>query len=1344
MPAVLEMDRTLTLVFTDLAGSTALKVERGDRVVEDLMSVHRSLVEYTAADTGGRVVKWMGDGCFLTFETPSAATTFGLRLQMRHGAEAELPPVRVGVHMGEVTETRSDGETPDVHGFAVDLAARIGALASPGQVLLSGQVFDNVRQRLRGDAVGAEIAWRAHGSYELKGVADCIDICEAGIEGSSPLRPPDGGDRAHRAVTPGEEDTLGWRPAIGLVVPRRDHWVLEQQLGEGGFGEVWLAVHTKTKTKRVFKFCFEPDRIKGLKREVVLFRLLKESLGHRDDIAQILDWDFEHSPYFIESEYTEGGDLAEWAEAKGGLGAVPLATRLELVAQTAVALGSAHSVGVLHKDIKPSNILVSEVAGKDKPRISLTDFGIGLITDPAALAARGITAAGLTQTLISSSTPSSGAGTHMYMAPEIIEGRPATTLSDVYALGVLLYQIVVADFGRALAPGWERDIDDPLLAEDIAACIDGNPDLRLASAGELAARLRALDSRREAKRADERRIHGMERAQRRKKILTATAAAGVALVFVFGAFAVRENQRARDFARLAENEKAARIQTEIARREAVRARSAESKLRAEAEYAKYLSDLDLVEQALSAGDLPGAQRRLAATPRELRGWEWGYFWEKAFPAAEGVDESERGAPATAAEHWFGAEAKSVGALAGHEGNAYYVSFSPDGSKMATRSRAGELFFWDAATLERTHSFTVPVESAANDHAFDPSGEFLAINVTGGVQLYDAAGQGHLQSFAVSGGESLGGLFEFSPDGSLLLTAAASGSVFAWDWRSLEHKWSVQTTPGFSSDAWTGRIRVGYTPDHKGFVFAEDRTTLAIGSLHTGEVLDRIVPDVPAGYSAVEFATHHGRIAYYNPEEKAYLFVAFPSGEPMGDPWIDPLEANFASVASSPDGTLVAIRNDSNTVQLLEVGGSVPNVLVSAITGVSRPQTSHKLTFSPDGRLLAAPQADNTFMIFAPQKNKTGLRRNVYAHNDSVSAARFMGSDDRLVTAAFDGTIRVWDLRRGRMSREIQAHAEGIAMLSVSADHSRWITYAFDGTVAVWDGATGDRLFSSPTGPSGSYAGGFRGPLVRVSLPTLDQPRFNPAHNRVVLPGPAGSALLTDAASFEERAVLGGHAGYVNRSEFSPNGAYAVTTAYPEPAARLWDAATGTLLHVLEGGTQVICTDFSPDSKRLVLSHVDGRITLWNTTTGEQIRNRKEHQNAVMTVRYDNAGKQLLTASTDGTAAVWNTDTWVITARCSGHSGFVVGAFFNPANDRILTLGFDKTARIWDLLGNELAVVDTGENILNGEWSPSGRRIAVTTIEGHVFVYESIPAAEIAAADQGGALREHVAAWRNGK
>jgi dienelactone hydrolase len=380
---------------------------------------------------------------------------------------------------------------------------------------MSLPVFNAARQRLEQGELPREISWLAHGPYLLKGIDEPVEIGEAGFAGVSPLEAPADSETGRRGVAAGDELTLGWRPSVGIGIPGRPHWQLVDQLGSGAIGEVWLAEHEGTHGRRVFKFCFQADSLRSLKREVVLLRILKENLGERPDIAQVLDWEFDHPPYFLETEHSESGDLVDWSRKQGGIDKVPLDTRLDIVAQIADALTAAHGADVLHKDLKPANVLIHEDAA-GRARVCLTDFGIGLVTSRSALEVPGITVAGLTESLLSSSVDT-GAGTRLYMAPEVIEGRAATPRSDLYSLGVVLYQIASGDFTRALAPGWERHVADPLVREDIAACVDGEPAKRLEGPAQLAERLRSLPARRAA----------VQSTVRRKKLVRGAIAAVV-------------------------------------------------------------------------------------------------------------------------------------------------------------------------------------------------------------------------------------------------------------------------------------------------------------------------------------------------------------------------------------------------------------------------------------------------------------------------------------------------------------------------------------------------------------------------------------------------------------------------------------------------------------------------------------------------------------------------------------------------------------------------------------------------------------------------------------------------
>jgi len=319
--------------------------------------------------------------------------------------------------------------------------------------------------------------------------------------------------------------------------PLRPLWRLSRPLGSGGFGEAWLVEHGKTGEQRVFKFGVDAVGLSTLRREITLHRVLRQALGPRPDFVRILDWNLEEPPCYLELEYVEGGSLADWLAAAGGPSSIPLETRLDIVIQVAEALSAAHSVGVLHKDLKPGNILVAPGAD-GRPQVKLCDFGSGHLTDLARLEQLEITRLGFTE--VKPDEKSSG-GTPLYLAPELLQGHAPTARSDLYALGVLLYQLVIGDLRKPLAVGWEQDVADPLLREDIAAAADGRPQNRLGDAAALAARLRQLDERRrqrvaeESAQAEAQRLKAeLDRAQRRRRGLALASGVLAAMLAVAG------------------------------------------------------------------------------------------------------------------------------------------------------------------------------------------------------------------------------------------------------------------------------------------------------------------------------------------------------------------------------------------------------------------------------------------------------------------------------------------------------------------------------------------------------------------------------------------------------------------------------------------------------------------------------------------------------------------------------------------------------------------------------------------------------------------------------------------
>jgi non-specific serine/threonine protein kinase len=275
----------------------------------------------------------------------------------------------------------------------------------------------------------------------------------------------------------------------GQPVPGREHFMLRECLDPAAGRSVWRVRHVKTGATRIYKFAVDGRRLAALKREVTIQRVLRESLGEREDFVRLIDWNFETPPCWLQCE-DAGRDLAGWARENPAFAQAPTAQRIAWFLQIADAVAAAHRVGVLHKDLKPANVLVAPHGAGWQFRVA--DFGSGRLLEPGKLDALGITGLGLT---VTGALPESSGVTLTYLAPEMLAGHQPSVRSDVYALGLMLFQMLVGDLHRTLAPGWEDAIDDELLREDIAAATSGDPDRRLPSADALVQRLRSREAR---------------------------------------------------------------------------------------------------------------------------------------------------------------------------------------------------------------------------------------------------------------------------------------------------------------------------------------------------------------------------------------------------------------------------------------------------------------------------------------------------------------------------------------------------------------------------------------------------------------------------------------------------------------------------------------------------------------------------------------------------------------------------------------------------------------------------------------------------------------------------------
>src|SRR5688500_16620283 len=238
--ALTRPSRLAVLMFTDVVDSTLLKSRLGTTTYVRLLGLHDQLFRrLIGATPGAQLLQDAGDGYFAAFETVSDAVTFALRFQHEMGAQQWDPePLRsrVGIHVGEVAQMRQsedDGGSAKLIGMAADVAARVMSLAMGGQILLTRSAFDEARQfvsEFRADGeTPVPLKWMAHGEYLLKGNPDPLEVFEVGIERISPLTAPPDTEKARRSVSAEQEETLGWRPAVGLMVPERPAWLLEKK-----------------------------------------------------------------------------------------------------------------------------------------------------------------------------------------------------------------------------------------------------------------------------------------------------------------------------------------------------------------------------------------------------------------------------------------------------------------------------------------------------------------------------------------------------------------------------------------------------------------------------------------------------------------------------------------------------------------------------------------------------------------------------------------------------------------------------------------------------------------------------------------------------------------------------------------------------------------------------------------------------------------------------------------------------------------------------------------------------------------------------------------------------------
>ena len=265
-------------------------------------------------------------------------------------------------------------------------------------------------------------------------------------------------------------------------VDRAENWILVRELGRGGFGEVWLARHEWKDELRAVKFCTHPDvrhRLIGHEKTVLL-RVMRNA-GDHPNIVPLLEYSLKAEIPWLMYEYVEGGTLADALEAGGLSPHERLARAVRTLHAIAGALARLHQLDppIVHRDLKPHNVLMSGAV----PRV--TDFGLGGVAAPITVSDETGT---LTDVAVRLPTLLRTAGSLRYASPEQMRGSAPSPRDDVYALGVMAYQMVMGDLRTAPSTDAADELREAGVPDAFAALVSrsvaGKPERRPRDATE--------------------------------------------------------------------------------------------------------------------------------------------------------------------------------------------------------------------------------------------------------------------------------------------------------------------------------------------------------------------------------------------------------------------------------------------------------------------------------------------------------------------------------------------------------------------------------------------------------------------------------------------------------------------------------------------------------------------------------------------------------------------------------------------------------------------------------------------------------------------------------------------